>query len=55
MGYYDVKVLPEPYTLQDDKTVDKQVIKAGEIIVKAEYICIMKSNTNWYWQQIGTR
>ena len=35
MGYYAVKLLSEPYTLQDIKTVDKQVIKSGELILKA--------------------
>ena len=50
MGYYVVKFLLEPYMLQDKKTVDKQVIKVGKIIVKAEYLSIMKTNTNWYWQ-----
>ena len=29
MGYYVVKFVLEPYTLQDDKIVDKQAIKAG--------------------------
>ena len=29
IGYFVVKLLLDPYTLQDDKTVDKQVIKVG--------------------------
>ena len=40
MGYYGVRFLSEPYTLQEDKSVDNKVIKAGEIIVKAEYLSI---------------
>ena len=48
------KFLSEPYKLQDDKKVDNQVMRAGELIVKAEYISIKKSNTNWYCQQLGT-
>ena len=35
MGYYFVILLSEPYTLQDNKTVDKQVINTGELTVKA--------------------
>ena len=49
MGYYAVKFLSKPYRLQDDKKVYKQVIKSGEIIVKAEYISITKTITNCYW------
>ena len=41
--------------LQDNKTVEKKVINAGEIILKAEYLSIMKSNTNWYCKKIGTK
>ena len=48
MGYYVTNYLSEPYTLQDNKIVDKQVIKSGEFIVKAEYLSITKASTNWY-------
>ena len=48
MGYYVVKLLSEPYNSQDGKTVDKQFTKAGELIVKAEYLSTMKTNTNCY-------
>ena len=34
MGYYFVKLLSESYTLKDNKTVDRQFIKAGELIFK---------------------
>ena len=43
MGYYVVKLLSEPKTSQYYKIVDKKLIKAGELIVKAEYLSIMKS------------
>ena len=33
MGYYFVKTLSEPYMLQDNKIVDKQVINSGELMV----------------------
>ena len=55
MGYYVTNYLSEPYTLQDNKIVDKQVIKSGEFIVKAEYLSISKASTNWHWQQFGTK
>ena len=34
MGYYVVRLLSEPYTLQDKK-FNKKFIQAGELIVKA--------------------
>ena len=55
MGYYVVKLLSEPVTLQDYKTVHNKFIKAGELIVKVEYLSMIKSNTKWYWQQLGTK
>ena len=53
--YYVVRFLLESYTLQDDKTVDNKVIDSGELIVKMEYISIMRSNTNWHWKKLGTK
>ena len=41
----------EAYKLQDSKTIDGQIITAGELVVKAQYICSMKVDTNWYWNQ----
>ena len=35
MGYYVVKLLSEPYMLQDEIVFDKKFIKKGELIVKA--------------------
>ena len=54
IGYYVVKFLSEPYTLQGGKTVYKQVINTGIIIVKSEYLSIMNVNKNWYWKKLGT-
>ena len=28
-----------------------QVISAGELVVKEQYLCSMQENTNWYWKQ----
>ena len=42
MSQYDLKFLSEPYMLQGDKTVDKKVIKSGELTVKEKYLSTMK-------------
>ena len=39
------------YTLQENTTIDGKIITAGELVVKAKYICSMKIDTNWYWNQ----
>ena len=55
MGYYVFKFLPEQYILQDNKIVEKQAIKADELVVKSEYISMMKTNKYWYWQQLKNK
>ena len=37
------------YTLQENTTIDGQIITAGELVVKAKYTCSMQVDTNWYW------
>ena len=39
----------EAYTLQDNTIIDVHIITAGELVVKAKYICSMQEDTNWYW------
>ena len=51
MGYYVIKYLSEPYTLQEEQTTDGQLINAGELAAKGEYLSLMKAKTNWYCQQ----
>ena len=41
----------EAYKLQENTTVDGKIITAGELVVKAQYICSMQVDTNWYWNQ----
>ena len=41
-------VTSEAYTLQDNTTIDGQIITAGELVVKAQYISSMQLDTNWY-------
>ena len=46
---YVIKLLSEAYILQNNTTIDGQVISAGGLFVKPKYIFSMKENTNWYW------
>ena len=39
------------YTLQDNTTIYGHIITAGELVVKARYLCSMQVDTNWYWNQ----
>ena len=39
------------YTLQENTKIDEQIITSGELVVKAQYICSMQVDTNWYWNQ----
>ena len=39
------------YTLQDNTTIDGQIITAGELVLKAQYLISMQVDTNWYWNQ----
>ena len=41
----------ESYTLQNNTTIDKQIISAGEFVVKEQYICSMQENTIWFWDK----
>ena len=40
MGYYMIKYLSEPYKIQEDQTTYGKVSKAGELVVKVEYLSI---------------
>ena len=55
IGYYIVKFLSGTCILQDDKKIDMQVIKAGELIPKADCLSILKANINCYWQQLENK
>ena len=41
----------EAYILQENTTIDGQIITAGELVVKSQYICSVQVDTNWYWNQ----
>ena len=41
-GFYAIMFTPEVYTLQDNTTIDGQIITADELVVRIQYICSMK-------------
>ena len=50
-GFYVIQFLSYAYTLQNNTTIYGQVISAGELVVKAQYLWFMQENTNSYWKQ----
>ena len=50
-GYYVMKFISEAYTLENNTTTDGQIISAGKIFVKAQYLFSMQENSNCYWKQ----
>ena len=38
----------EAYTLQDNTTIYGQIITTGKLVAKAQYLCYMQVDTNWY-------
>ena len=50
-GLYVIQFISEAYILQNNTTIDGQVVYASELVVKAQYICSVQENTNFYWKQ----
>ena len=50
-GFYVIMFTSKAYTLQNNKKMDGQIITAGELVVKAQYLCSMHVDTNYYWNQ----
>ena len=50
MGYYVLKFVSKSYTLKDDTTCKGQIISAGELVFKSQYLSCMQENNNWYWE-----
>ena len=50
-GFYVIMFTSGAYTLQENTTIYGQIITAGELVVKAQYICSMKIETNWCCNQ----
>ena len=55
MGYYVIKFISEPYTLQEEKMHYEQISTTGELVVKAQYMNCIQDNTKWYWEQKHNR
>ena len=49
--FYVIMFKPGAYTHQENTTIYGQIITAGELAVKAKYLCSMQIDTNWYRNQ----
>ena len=49
--FYVIRFTSETYTLQDNTTIDGNIITAGELVVKSQYIVYIQLDTNFYWYQ----
>ena len=47
-GFYVIIFKSGAYTLQENTTIDGQILIAGELVVNAKYLCSMQVDTNWY-------
>ena len=50
-GFYVIMFKFGASKLQENTTIDGQIITSGELVVKAKYLCSMQVDTNWYWNQ----
>ena len=50
-GFYVIMFKSGAYKLQENTTVDGQIIIAGELVVKRQYLCSIQVDTNWYKYQ----
>ena len=50
-GFYVIMFISEAYTQQENTTINGQPITDGELVVKAQYLCSMQIDTNWYYNQ----
>ena len=49
--FYFIIFKPGAYKLQEDTTIDGQIIPTDKFVVKAQYLCYMQVDNNWYWNQ----
>ena len=47
-GFYVIVFTLKAYTFQDNTTIDVKIITAEELVSKAQYLCSMQVDTNWY-------
>ena len=50
-AFYVIMFTSEAYKLQDNTTIYGQIITAGELVVKSQYLSSMIVDTNLYWNQ----
>ena len=50
-GFYVITFTSKAYTLQDNTIIYGQIITAGKLVIKAQYIFSMQVDTNWYWNK----
>ena len=50
-GLYVIQFLSDAYTLQNNTTIDVQVISSDKLVVKAQYLFFVQEDNNWYWKQ----
>ena len=48
-GFYVIMFASGAYTLHENTSIYGKYITAGELVVKAQYICSMQIDTHWYW------
>ena len=48
MGYYVIKFISEPYTLQEETMCGGKISTAGEQVLKYQYMNCMQDNTKCY-------
>ena len=53
-GFYVIIFKTGAYKIQENTTIDRQIITAGELVLKEKYICSVQIDTNWYWNQQPT-
>ena len=50
-SFYVILFKSGAYTLQENTTIDGQILIAEELVVNAKYLCSVQVDTNWYWNQ----
>ena len=50
-GFYVLMLTSKAYKFQDNTTIDGQIITAGKLAVKAQYLFSMQVDTNYYWNK----
>ena len=50
-GFYVIMFTSGAYKLQENTTIDGQILIAGELVVNEKYLCSTQVDTNWYCNQ----